>query len=688
MTTTSRESRLLAKLCAPDKSEVPAPKTKTPFWKAISPVLKSVRGMLKLIKTMVCAVAVITLWTIVLLTPTAYALDVKPIDSCVGVDHPPFERAYPGDGKSYLNLGLTLPLQHFEGGAVVGVLVGNDRTVEAADKVDANGRVFLSFPLYSYGSYEVTVTGEGGHPIFKENVSVGPEEHPCDRELLAKSPPRVQDSGSEGKAEAGVKADPTPVAEPATEQESEVATVTSITDSAKDRSWWPLLAIGLGLGLGVVGLILMQKGPCEKERRAWEEAERRAKEARDAAERAREMVEQTAEKRAELAAELAEIGRTYPSAGKSGGDEAWAESDGRRITSRDLALRREAEQAAWREYRQNPTQETAEELEKAWNEAAEPHTEAERREIDEHARELEQNLDKAKEAERDARRAADEAEQAAEQAASEADTARRVYEKCIGKGTSPGGCTSCGGDNDGAGGAATTDQGPGTQTRERRCREDEPPQERNRREMGVVSFPVRLEVELRGGHAHEAAKEAREISDQLADAAEKLGWISKLMDLKGIGSALVRDGFGWSALEASGAPLAGAVTGTPVPTSPGQAAVDYLSTVANIASVIVRKVPELQARRLPDCELSVSIIRRTLRATCTEIWVCRDGRWVKDRTKFTLTVVGEGRAGTRRYDALTWDQAQATIASFEAIQMNQLQNALDQIARLESGCGQ
>lgn len=47
---------------------------------------------------------------IALLSPSANGLQVEPLDSCVGVDHPPFERNYSGDGKSYLNVGLTLPL--------------------------------------------------------------------------------------------------------------------------------------------------------------------------------------------------------------------------------------------------------------------------------------------------------------------------------------------------------------------------------------------------------------------------------------------------------------------------------------------------------------------------------------------------------------------------------------------------
>lgn len=637
-------------------------------------------GMLSLerkltLKKKICIMFVAAICDFALLAGTAFGLDAKPIDSCIGVDHPPFERKYQGDGKSYLNTGLTLPLQHYEEKTVTGVLVGaNGETAEAMDKVDANGRVFLSFPLYSYGSYTVTVIDEEGNPIFEKPVSVGPQEQPCSRESLAKSPPpeQVPGKGQENQMEPEVKEGPALESEPVLNTE---------TSDESDRPWWPFVAVGLGLGLLAAGLILSRKGPCEKERLAWEAAERRAKDANAAAKKARAMADQAAADRAGLEAELAEIRQTHPSAGKPGGDESWIESDGKRITTRDTTMRREAEQAAWEKYRQNPNPETAAELEKAWNEAAEPISSDERRDIDEQARRLEEELEKAREAERDAQRAVNDAEKAADQADDAADKAQQIYEECIGANSVH--------SEDGGGSktSSTTNSGEGTQTRECRCREDEPPQERNKRELGVVTFPVRLEVELSGGFAQAAANEARQISEQLADISEQLGWLSTAMDIKSIGSALVRDRSGWKALGESVAPVTGKALGTPLPTSPGQAAVDYLSTVAKIASVIVGKVPELQARRLPDCDLTITVVRRALRATCSETWVCRDGRWVMDGTTFTLSFVREGKTGGKRFTALTWNQAQAEIERFETIQINQLQNALDQIARMEARCG-
>ncbi|WP_418790635.1 hypothetical protein [Phosphitispora sp. TUW77] len=605
----------------------------------------------------------------------AQALQVKLIDSCIGVDHPPFQQDYSGDGLSYLNVGLTLPLEAFEGKTITGTLTGNGETVEAVGEVDDSGRVFLSFSLYSYGNYEVKIIDETGSLILEQTVAVGPEESACALEGLAKAQPP--------------QAEQEPVREPEPEPKSESkpeldsgADVTSVPGG--EFTWWVL--IGIGLLIGAAGLILMRSHRCEKEFQAWLDAERRLLEARAAAANARTAAEQTATAKSGIEAELADVRRSYPSAGKPGGGEAWVEMDGKRITSRDVALRREAEQAAWEKYRENPSPESAADLEEAWRDANTPESEEERREIDERARDLERQLEEARDAENDARRRAADAERDAERAAGAADAARLVYEECIGKASAPAGTEGAGTGTGDDGTKVSTDGADAAETRERRCREDDPSQERNIRELGIVNIPVRLDVNIAGGGAHDAAREAKEISGRLADASEKLGWLSKAMDIKGIGSSLMRDRSGWKALGAGGAPLAGTISGTPVPTSPGQAAVDFLSVTAGIASVIIGKVPELQERRLPDCELTITIYNRVMRATCAEVWVCRDGQWVQDGTRFKLTVIRENH-GRRYWDAFTWAQAQREIEKWEDIQMARLQRAMDELARLEARCG-
>jgi hypothetical protein len=362
--------------------------------------------------------------------------------------------------------------------------------------------------------------------------------------------------------------------------------------------------------------------------------------------------------------------------------------DGRRITSRDVNMKREAERAAWDEYRSDPNPESAAELEDDWKESDTPQSEEERKELDEEAKALKKEIDTAKEAEDKAVKKAKSAKEAEDEANKKADDARRAYEACMkaaltppkpAPGTTP---DTTDGTTDGPGGpsvATGEDEKPG-------CNDNDPPQERNRQNLGRVSIPVELKVTLDGGGAHDAAVAANEISGELADISEKLGWISKLMDVKGIGESLVRDGVGWSFVGASAGPATGLALDMPVPTSPGQLAVDTLSILGKISSVIIGKVPELQARRLPDCDVSATIVNNVFTAECVEIWVCKNGQWVKDRSRFTIKLIGKSSGRMTKRRALTWAQAQKVIRRYEQIYRGKLSRALDKLAVLESGC--
>ena len=92
---------------------------------------------------------------------------VPPIDYCVGVDHPPFDQPYEGDGYSYLRVGLTLPLAYYdEGSSFTGELSGTGDSVSVTDMLDAAGQVFFIFPLYGYGEYGLTVMDDAGGMVF------------------------------------------------------------------------------------------------------------------------------------------------------------------------------------------------------------------------------------------------------------------------------------------------------------------------------------------------------------------------------------------------------------------------------------------------------------------------------------------------------------------------------------------
>ncbi len=623
-------------------------------------------------------------------TKSVMADSVEPLDACISVDHPPFDESYAGDGYSYLKIGLTMPLEYYDQGAeFLGQLTSNGNTVTTSDALDANGQLFFVFPLYSYGTYDVTVKDSSSVVVFQNDVVVDASEPVCDSESLAVSPPREEVDESPDVIE---EIPETKVTEESPETEVTVTPETTVkspqpvTEVSDETVWWPLLIVVVGLLFVSIGIVILLKGKCEKERKAWLAATMRAATASNAARRAEEAAEILSEKREQLEEELNDIRKTYPSAGKTGGEEAWIEMDGRRITSRDVAMRREAERAAWDEYRSDPTPKSAAELEEDWKESALHASEEERRELDEEAKALEEAIKAAKETENEAVEAAKSAKKAEEQAIKKAEEARRAYEACMKAALAPSnpdtGTTPGTTDGPPLGGPSIADDGAESPC----CKESDPPQERNRRNLGRVSIPVKLEVTLEGGGAHEAAVVANDISGQLADASEALGWISKLMDIKGIGGTLVRDGVGWSLLGSATPPAAGQGLDMPVPTSPGQLAVDTLSILGKISSVIIGKVPELQERRLPDCDVSATIVNHVFSVECVEIWVCRNGQWIKDRSRFTLTLISKSRGRMTKRRALTWAQAQQQIRQYERIYRGRLSRALNRLAELEAGC--
>ena len=625
------------------------------------------------------------------ITESAMADLVEPLDFCIGVDHPPFDESYEGDGYSYLRLGLTMPLEYYDEGAVFSSeLSGSENTVTSSDMLDVNGQLFFIFPLYSYGSYTVIVYDYDENMVFQNDVTVDASELECNPESLDKSPPKetptesveITEETSEITEETSELTEEITEIEVTETAETIVETNQPIDKELDETVWWPLLLIVGGILFVLIGIFLLLKRNCDKERKAWLAATERANDASDKARKAENTVEKLSDEREQLEEELADIRRTYPSAGRSGGDEAWVEMDGRRITSRDVTMRREEERAAWDEYRSDPNPESASELEEDWKDAATPCSEEERQELDKEAKELKETIKTAKKAEKEAEEQAKSAKETEDQAIKKADEARRTYEECMKKALAPPKTapdTTSDGPSGGPSVATGEDEKPC-------CKDDDPPQERNRKNLGRVSIPIKLKVTLEGGGAHEAAVAANDISGQLADASEKLGWISKLMDVKGIGEALVRDGVGWSLAGAAAAPSAGQALDIPVPTSPGQLAVDTLSILGKISSVIIGKVPELQERRLPDCDIQATISNNVFKAECVEIWVCRNGQWVKDRSRFTLTLISKSSGRMTKRRALTWAQAQQQIRQYERIYRGRLSRALDRLVQLEAGC--
>lgn len=658
-------------------------------------------------RRLLSSVLMVMVILITALSQPLMANPVAPFDSCIRIDHPPFVENYGGDGYSYLKLGLTLLLEDYdEGSEFKGALSGVGKAVASSDQLNARGQVFFTFPLYGYGSYEVVVYDANGVVIYQDGVNVNEKEVNCDFASLAVSPAKAVTTASTAatttettavttaETTAETRVETQAVTETVGTQTQEATEVTSLTDSEgpDGTSWWPLVLIAGGVFSVLAGLWLLSRRSCDKEHKAWLSASEVARAASERAREAQAAAETLSDAKEQLEDELEDIQRVYPSAGREGGDEAWVEMDGRRITSRDVAMGREAERAAWDDYRSHPSPESASQLEADWKDSATPASEEERRELDKEAKALNEAIKAAMKAADDALEQAEDAKAAEVRAGAEAEAARRAYEACMNKALGPQAPTpepqpgtSGGASGGSSGGGPKVSTGAGG-SEGAGCRESDPPQERNRTSLGSVSIPVKLEVILEGGGAHEAAVAANDISQQLADASEKLGWISKLMDIKGIGGALVRDGVGWSLLGAAAPPAAGMALDVPVPTSPGQLAVDTLSLLGKISSVIIGKVPELQERRLPDCDVQGTFVNNVYSAECVEIWVCRNGQWVKDRSRFTLTLISQSRGRMTKRTALTWAQAQQEIGRYEQQYRSRLSSALDRVAQLEARC--
>lgn len=632
-------------------------------------------------------------------TQSVMANPIEPFDVCIRIDHPPFVEDYGGEGYSYLKLGLTLLLEEYdEGSEFTGELTGIGRTVTSKNRLNASGQVFLMFPLYGYGAYAVVVYDSNGVVVFKDDVTVDEKEVACDAGSLAISPPKtVMTESTEITKETVVQTEEiTETGVTGVQETTDVTRVQDTTDVttqtdnkvSEETPWWPLLMIAGGVFSVLVGIFMVSKRNCDKKRKAWLSASEHARVAIDKARVAQAVAETLSDEKEQLAEELSDIQRTYPSAGKPGGEEAWVEMDGRKISGRDVAMGREEERAAWNAYRSDPNPESASRLEADWKATATPASEEERRELDKEAKALNEAIKATQKLEDEALEQAKNAKVAEERAVREAEEARRAYEACIKKALGPP-------EQQSGTPTGTTDGSPGggpkvaTGTNADQtpcCKASDPPQERNRQSLGSISIPVKLEVTLEGGGAHEAAVVANDISGQLADASEKLGWISKLMDVKGIGEALVHDGVGWSLLGAAAPPAVGMALDMPVPTSPGQLVVDTLSILGKISSVIIGKVPELQERRLPDCDIQATIVNNVFSAECVEIWVCSNGQWVKDRSRFTLTLISKSSGRMTKRTALTWAQAQQEISRYELLYKSRISSAFDRLAEVESRC--
>ena len=109
--------------------------------------------------------------------------------------------------------------------------------------------------------------------------------------------------------------------------------------------------------------------------------------------------------------------------------------------------------------------------------------------------------------------------------------------------------------------------------------------------------------------------------------------------------------------------------------------------VIRAAKAIITKTIDLQARRLPDTDLAITLRKVPITMTCTQMLVCRNGVWVADGTRLTVTRGAERSHGTKKFVALTWSEAQEELAGFARRKFQYpLERELNKMAAFRDEC--
>lgn len=193
------------------------------------------------------------------------------VDFCVGVDHPPFERSYQGDGASYVLIAVSVD-------GVVDLRVRLSSSAGPSEQtVSFSGpdRAMVSFPIFQYDTYPWIIQGPGGATLERGSLVVGPSEVPCSAEGLAAAPsaaPSVTPSAAQSatpepassspsaavQTPAPTTAPPPGVATPSPSEEVGALPGGGSTTAGFGVPW--LLLILVGLLLALAGTLIMFLG--------------------------------------------------------------------------------------------------------------------------------------------------------------------------------------------------------------------------------------------------------------------------------------------------------------------------------------------------------------------------------------------------------------------------------------------
>ena len=399
-------------------------------------------------------VVALVLGVLVLMTVPAAAGHIRVVDRCTGVDHFPQPRPRDQDGMriqapSVIIIGLSVEGAP-EGSMPRVRLMGAGNSWTQDGMLGDDGRTFIPFGIFQYGEYSWSLVrvrtpdGMTERPAAAGSITVNDAEPACSRRTIRSVEPPVETT------EPTPTASPSPTQAPSARPTPSATTMDVATTDDGNFPWW--VFIPGGFMLAALGGLLMAKNPCPELFRRWrtlqdacDQARAAAEEARAKADAAREAEAEAAQARRDAFEAFHSFRRANPMAFDDGDGGSWVEDSttGERITSRDLALGREAAQETWDEYQSSGGgQEAAEQAMEEWSEQGTAEGRQERREADEAAREkakdLEQKLDDAKAKENEAEKALEDAEAAADVAARAADeacakaaAAAQAWKECV-----------------------------------------------------------------------------------------------------------------------------------------------------------------------------------------------------------------------------------------------------------------
>ncbi|GJM37840.1 MAG: hypothetical protein DHS20C19_12070 [Acidimicrobiales bacterium] len=390
------------------------------------------------------------------------------------------------------------------------------------------------------------------------------------------------------------------------------------------------------------------EGPCDRIRRAYEAAKAEAEAKRAEAEQAETDANEAEQDATDARNDANEAGKNAEDAKNDrdkaerdrdrpppNEDDTWIEDSetGERITSRDLRLRREAAGEAWDRYRDDPSQESAEQTEQDWEDLDEPGARDERREADDmdqaakqkkledaeqalndaerEMNEANEAADKAEQEARDARDAADKADQEADDAEARAAEWKRALDECLGlkdgPGTKWGGPMGTGEDCDGG------------------CFP-----EGNVERRVIDTFSERVLINYWCTVMPDGAEgvhEGQRISGELAWYRDMFATGSAAISVGGAIKGTVSRGVG-DAVEAGvsgGATVAGEKLGIDIPTSIFQVPVVALEGAAAVGSSIIGAFSRWIQRNHVSFRAEWGYVSQQCDLTWVAIWKCENG---------------------------------------------------------------